>query len=84
MSFLSGIVLRAISEFLSPEPPTTRRAGGLDFSAIGGKIQRHGSALIGASNTVKPWMRTILCNAPGLKTPNNITLSTSEIFLSKE
>jgi hypothetical protein len=30
--------------------------GGLDFSAIGGKIQRHGSALIGA----------------GLKTPNKI------------
>jgi hypothetical protein len=37
-----------------PESPTTRRAGGLDFSAIGGKKQRHDSALIGA----------------GLKTPN--------------
>jgi hypothetical protein len=52
MSFLSGIVLGAISEFLSPESPTTRRADGLDFFAIGGKKQRHGSALIGASNTV--------------------------------
>ncbi len=30
------------------ESPTTRGAGGLDFSAIGGKKQRHGSALIGA------------------------------------
>ncbi len=34
------------------ESPTTRRAGGLDFSAIGGKKQRHGSALIGAGVTV--------------------------------
>jgi len=34
------------------ESPTTRRAGGLDFSAIGGKRQRHGSALIGAGVTV--------------------------------
>jgi hypothetical protein len=25
--------------------PTTRRVDGLDFSAIGGKTQRHGSAL---------------------------------------
>jgi len=39
----------------SMESPTTRGAGGLDFSAIGGKKQRHGSALIGA----------------GLKTPNH-------------
>ena len=39
-----------------PESPTTRRSGGLYFSAIGGKIQRHGSALIGASNTVEPWI----------------------------
>jgi hypothetical protein len=28
------------------ESPTTRKAGGLDFSAIRGKIQKHGSALI--------------------------------------
>jgi hypothetical protein len=34
------------------ESPTTRGAGGLDFSAIGGKKQRHGSALIGAGVTV--------------------------------
>jgi len=34
------------------ESPTSRGAGGLDFSAIGGKIQRHRGALIGASNTV--------------------------------
>jgi len=34
----------------------------LDFSAIGGKRQRHGSALIGAGVTG--------CKAPGLKTPN--------------
>jgi len=34
------------------ESPITRIAGGLDFSAIGGEIQRHGSALIGASDTV--------------------------------
>ncbi|MEE9536893.1 MAG: hypothetical protein V3V51_05555 [Desulfobacterales bacterium] len=33
------------------ESPTTRGAGGLDFSAIGGKKQRHGSALIGAGVT---------------------------------
>ena len=45
------------------ESPTTRRAGGLDFSAIGGKKQRHGSALIGAGVTG--------CKAPGLKTPNH-------------
>jgi len=45
------------------ESPTTRRAGGLDFSAIGGKIQRHGSALIGAGVTG--------CKAPGLKSPND-------------
>jgi hypothetical protein len=44
------------------ESPTTRRAGGLDFSAPGGKKQRHGSALIGAG--------VIGCEAPGLKTPN--------------
>ena len=36
----------------SIESPTTRGAGGLDFSAIGGKKQRHGSALIGAGGTV--------------------------------
>jgi hypothetical protein len=35
------------------ESATTRRAGGLDFSAIGGKKQRHDSALIGASVTVQ-------------------------------
>jgi len=44
------------------ESPTTREAGGLDFSAIGGKKQRHGSALIGAGVTGR--------KAPGLKTPN--------------
>jgi len=44
------------------ESPTTRREGGLDFSAIGGKIQKHDSALIGAGGTG--------CKAPGLKTPN--------------
>jgi len=47
--------------------PTTRRAGGLDFSAIGGKVQRHGSALIGAGGTgckVPPWR--------DLKTPNHL------------
>ncbi|MGD8881433.1 MAG: hypothetical protein PVI82_06075 [Desulfobacterales bacterium] len=37
-----------------PESPTTRGAGGLDFTAIGGKIQRHGSALIGENNAVEP------------------------------
>jgi hypothetical protein len=42
--------------------PITRRAGGLDFSAIGGKRQRRASALIGAGVTG--------CKAPGLKTPN--------------
>jgi hypothetical protein len=45
------------------ESPTTRRAGGLDFSAIGGKKQRHTSALIDAGVTG--------CKAPGLKTPNH-------------
>jgi hypothetical protein len=44
------------------ESPTTRKAGGLDFSAIRGKIQKHGSALIGAGGTG--------CKAPGLKAPN--------------
>ena len=46
----------AFLKMISPlaESPTTRGAGGLDFAAISGKIQRHGSALIGA----------------GLKTPN--------------
>jgi len=44
------------------ESPTTRRAGGLGCSAIGGKRQKHGSALIGASVTG--------CKASGLKTPN--------------
>ena len=48
------------------ESPTTRGAGGLDFSAIGGKKQRHGSALIGAGVTG--------CKAPGLKTPNRYVL----------
>jgi len=47
---------------LKSESPTTRRAGGLDFSAIGGKKQRHASALIGAGGTG--------CKAPGLKIPN--------------
>jgi len=47
---------------MQQEPPTNRRAVGLDFTAIGGKIQRHGSALIGAGETG--------CKAPGLKTPN--------------
>jgi len=46
----------------SMESPTTRGAGGLDFSAIGGEKQRHGSAVIGAGGTG--------CKAPGLKTPN--------------
>jgi len=41
----------------------TRKADGLDFSAIGGEKQRHGSALIGAGVTG--------CSVPGLKTPNN-------------
>jgi len=41
--FLTGIFF---------ESPTTRGAGGLDFSTIGGKKQRHGSSLIGASDTV--------------------------------
>jgi hypothetical protein len=44
------------------ESPTTRGVGGLDFAAIGGKIQRHGSASIGAGG--------IGGKAPGLKTPN--------------
>jgi len=48
------------------ESPTTRGAGGLDFSALGGKKQRHGSALIGAGVTG--------CKAPGLKTPNRYVL----------
>jgi hypothetical protein len=47
----------------SMESPTTRGAGGLDFSAIGGEKQRHGSAVIGAGGTG--------CKAPGLKTPNH-------------
>ena len=38
------------------ESPTIRGAGGSDFSAIGGKIQRHGSALIGENNAVEPWI----------------------------
>ena len=41
---LCGLKLR----ILLKESPTTRRAGGLGFSASGGKKQRHGSALIGA------------------------------------
>jgi hypothetical protein len=45
-----------------PAPPNTRGAGGLDFSVISGKKQRHGSALFGAGVTG--------CLAPGLKTPN--------------
>jgi len=45
------------------ESPITRRAGGLDFSAIGGEKQRHGSALIGAGASG--------CTAPGLETPHN-------------
>ena len=48
------------------ESPTTRSAGGLDFSAIGGEIQRHGSALIGGGVTGG--------KAPGLKTPNKLHL----------
>ncbi len=43
------------------ESPTTRKAGGLDFSAQDRKKQRHGSAFIGAGVTG--------CEAPGLKTP---------------
>jgi len=46
------------------ESPTTRRAGGLDFSAVGGKKQRHASALIGAGVTG--------CKAPGMKTSKNM------------
>ena len=42
--------------YIFTESTTTRKAGGLDFSAIGEKIQRHGRALIGASNTVEPWI----------------------------
>ena len=54
----------AFLKMISPlaESPTTRGAGGLGFAAISGKIQRHGSALIGAGGTG--------CKAPGLKTPN--------------
>jgi hypothetical protein len=52
------------------ESPTTRRAGGLDFSAVSGKRQRHDSALIGAGVTV--------CKARGLKTPNkNLKINTN-------
>jgi hypothetical protein len=47
--FLNG---RQWQLFRLKESPTTRGAGGLDFSAIGGKIQRHGSALIGAGAIV--------------------------------
>ena len=32
-----------IAQQLKCESPTTRRVGGLDFSAIGGKKPRHGS-----------------------------------------
>jgi len=42
------------------DSPTTRRTGGLGFSAIGGKKQRHGSALIGAAVSG--------CKAPGIQT----------------
>ena len=38
-------------------------AGGLDYSALGGKKQKHGSASIGAGVNG--------CKAPGLKTPNH-------------
>jgi hypothetical protein len=44
------------------ESPTTPGAGGLYFFPTGRKIQRRGSALIGAGVTG--------CSAPGLKTPN--------------
>jgi hypothetical protein len=61
------------------ESPTTRRAGGLDFSAIGGKKQRHGSALIGAGVTACASSErqfaiiafVIGCAAPGLYTNNH-------------
>jgi hypothetical protein len=45
---LCGLKLKTIWQ----ESPTTRRAGGLDFSAIGGKKQWHGSALIGVRASV--------------------------------
>ncbi len=48
------------------ESPTTRRAGGLDFSAIGGKKQRHGSALIGAGVTACASMAIPLYERDGL------------------
>ncbi len=38
---------------LTAESPPARGAGGLDFSAIGGEKQRHGSALTGAGVTVE-------------------------------
>lgn len=44
------------------QSPTNRRAVGLDFSALGGKKQRHGSVPIGADVTG--------FEAPGMKTPN--------------
>jgi hypothetical protein len=47
------------------ESPTTRREGGLDFSALGGKRQGREATQIGAGETgceVPPWR--------DLKTPN--------------
>jgi len=48
------------------ESPATREAGGLDFSAIGGKKQRHGSALIGAGVTGRTSMIIPLYERDGL------------------
>jgi len=50
--------------FPVPESTTTGNAGGVDFTAIGGKRQRHRSAPIGAGGTG--------CKAPGFKKPNKI------------
>jgi len=46
------ISLFEIPQVFIPGSPATCRARGLDFSALGGKRQRHSSALIGAGVTV--------------------------------
>jgi phosphate starvation-inducible PhoH-like protein len=65
-----------IKNIASAESPTTRKAVGLSFSAIGGKRQRHASALIGAGATG--------CKAPGLKPSNQVRFRMNEISDNKQ
>jgi len=61
------------------ESTTTRKAGGLDFTAVGGK--RQGREVPQSLKTTR-WNRGFSCEAPGLENPNIRLKSNACIYLN--